>query len=390
MDWSEVDKALSEAVVPFGADAEAIFKSGKFVTPGAVLLVGCGGDVVYNKAFGCRSLLPEITPMKKDIVFDIASLTKAIVTTTLTMQAIERGKLSLDKRLTQILQTFSTIGKERMTVRHLLAHCSGYAAHKPFYRGIASASKGERSGMLWSRGAVEFIYNELYRMPLDNLPGTATCYSDLGFILLGHVLEVVYGGESLDKLATRNIFQPLGLRNLGFIDLSKTKRRGLEPVTDIIAPTSSCQNRKTILCGEVQDENAWVMGGVAPHAGVFSTAADIHLFATEMLRCWHGIGSLVPQRLVQEFWKKDTTVPGSTWALGWDTPTPGKSSSGKYFSQSAVGHLGYTGCSLWIDPERELDVVLLTNRVHPSAENESIKKFRPIIHDLVMETLGFA
>jgi CubicO group peptidase (beta-lactamase class C family) len=168
------------------------------------------------------------------------------------------------------------------------------------------------------------------------------------------------------------------------------KRRGLAPVTDMIAPTAECPWRERILCGEVHDDNAWAMGGVAGHAGLFSTARDVHAFATEMIDCYHGRGGLVSQDTVRKFWTLDNSIEGSSWALGWDTPSPEHSSSGRYFSRNSVGHLGFTGCSLWIDPDRELDVVLLSNRVHPNPENNLIREFRPLIHDLVMETLGLA
>ena len=158
----------------------------------------------------------------------------------------------------------------------------------------------------------------------------------------------------------------------------------------MIAPTAECQWRGQILSGEVHDDNAWVMGGVAGHAGVFSTAEDVNLFATEMINCYHGRGNLVDRDVIREFWTRAGVDQKSSWALGWDTPSEQKSSSGQYFSENAVGHLGYTGCSLWIDHERELSVVLLSNRIHPTPDNGSIREFRPKIHDLVMETLGYS
>ncbi len=392
MNWSKVDQALEQACVPFHkggrADDDSAAKR-KAVFPGAVLLVAQGGEVLHHKAFGSRSLLPEATEMHEDVVFDIASLTKALLTTTLVMQFVGSGQLSVDRKVSRILQSFSSQGKDKMTVHHLLNHSSGYPAIIPFYKELAKLDKGERAGIMTSRGAVDYVYNEIVRGRIEHPSGTVVKYSDVGFILLGHILEVVSGAQPLDKLFQKYIATPLGLRSMGFVDLSKVKRRGLAPITDIIAPTADCPWRKRILCGEVHDDNAWAMGGVAAHAGLFSTALDVHTVASALIESFHGRSDFVNQKVVKQFWALDHAVAGSTWALGWDTPSAEGSSAGKYFSEGSVGHLGFTGCSLWIDPSRELDVVLLTNRIHPSTENNLIKEFRPKIHDLVMEALGF-
>ncbi len=405
MDWSKVDEAMESACVPYrdgtaaasphtGQRNSASRSGGQraaapaAVFPGAVLLVGRGGEILYQRAFGCRSTVPETAPMDRDIVFDVASLTKPVVTTTLLMQLIDRGLLDVDRRISRVIQTCSTHGKEKITIRNLLNHSSGYPAYIPFYKQIAQAHFSNRTGIMASRGAVDAIYNEIFRMKLENPPGKVAKYSDVGFILLGAVLETICGGMSVEKLAIREIFKPLGLSASGFINLAALRSRGLAPDHSRIAATADCPWRKRVIWGEVHDDNAWVMGGVAAHAGLFSTASDLHRYAVEMINCWYGRGRLVSQQVVRQFWTRDESVPGSTWALGWDTPSSKKSSAGKYFPPNAVGHLGYTGCSIWIDPQRELDVILLTNRVHPSTENNQIREFRPQIHDLVMETLG--
>lgn len=392
MDWSKVDEAMNAACIPYREGAAPLSSSGRssspgHVFPGAVLLVGRGGKVVHQKAYGCRAVTPEMAPMAEDTVFDVASLTKPVVTTTLLMQLVDRGLLDVDRRISRVIQSCSTHGKDKITIRNLLNHSSGYPAYVPFYKQIAQAHFGSRTGIMASRGAIDAIYNEIFRMKLETPPGKVARYSDVGFILLGAVLETICGGMTVEKLAARNIFRPLGLSASGFINLSALKSRGLAPDHSRIAATADCPWRKRVIWGEVHDDNAWVMGGVAPHAGLFSTASDLHVFASEMIDCWFGRGSLVSQETIRQFWTRDETVPGSTWALGWDTPSK-KSSAGKYFPARSVGHLGYTGCSIWIDPQRELDVILLTNRVHPSTENNQIREFRPQIHDLVMETLG--
>jgi CubicO group peptidase (beta-lactamase class C family) len=275
-----------------------------------------------------------------------------------------------------------------MTVRHLLNHTSGYPATAAYYRQIANADRGDRSGMMTSRCAVESIYSEIFRAKLDNLPGKVTRYSDIGFILLGHALEVV-SGMNLDKLFSKFLMKNVRVPSSGFVDIAVMRRRGLETVNEIIAPTAECPWRRKILCGEVHDDNAWAMGGVAAHAGLFTTATDIHTIASELINCYHGRSDTYSPDLVKEFWTRRESDPEGNWALGWETAGAKKSSAGQYFSTSAVGHSSYTGCSLWIDPERELDVVLLSNRIHPSPDTNSIREFRPVIHDLVMESLGY-
>ena len=390
INWTSVDEALNSAVLTCSEDSAVLAHRRRYVFPGAVLLVGLEGEVVYHKAFGCRSLSPSVTPMTRDVVFDVASLTKPLITTTLIMQCVERGILSVDRRLSRIFQTFGTYGKEKITVRHLLNHTSGYPATAPFYKQIARLDNGARTGVMTSRGAVETVLNEIFRAKIEHSPGQVTRYSDIGFILLGRVLEIMSGGMTLDKLATNNIFKQLGMHSSGFIDLAALRRRGLKVDTSMIAPTAECQWRGRVLCGEVHDENAWVMGGVAPHAGLFTTAYDVHRFAAEMIRCWHGKGKFLGKDIVRDFWCLDGMDPRSTWALGWDTPSLVDSSSGHHFSANSVGHLGYTGCSLWIDVRRRVHVVLLSNRIHPTAENNAIREFRPHLHDLVMEALGFS
>ena len=402
MIWTRVDKALTEAVLPCSSEVANDFHRRKFVAPGMTLLVGQGGDILYHKAFGCRSIVPDVTALDKDMVYDVASLTKALVTTTLAMKFVEQGRLTVDRKLSHVLQSFSSFGKERITVRHLLAHCSGFPAHIAFYKKIAQLSKKANAGdfteseLLHSREAVEMVYRDIVRSKTDNLPGKVTVYSDVGFIILGSVLEVIGGGVPFRKLAEQQVFHPLRLMSSGFVDLALLKRGLIESKPEIIVPTAKCPWREKIILGEVHDDNAWVMGGAAGHAGLFTTARDIHHVANELMHCWKGKGRFVDREVVRMFWTKDSSVESSSWALGWDTPSQysssgagAVSSSGRFFSRHAIGHLGFTGCSIWIDPEREIDVILLTNRIHPSTDNESIKQFRPALHDLVMETLGY-
>jgi CubicO group peptidase (beta-lactamase class C family) len=194
-------------------------------------------------------------------------------------------------------------------------------------------------------------------------------------------------GTLLDRFCQDRIFGPLDLGCTSFHDLTQLKTRAVRPPEGEIAPTENCSWRKKVICGEVHDDNAYAMGGVAGHAGLFSSARDIHSLLARLNRCLRGRDPFLPQALLQEFLSKDETVKDSNFALGWDTPSPSKSASGMCFSRRSVGHLGFTGTSIWWDLEKNCHVVLLSNRVHPTRKNEKIREFRPYIHDLIMKTL---
>ncbi len=360
---------------------------GRRVFPGAVLLVREGTRVFYLRAFGSRSLEPAAAMMREDTIFDIASLTKAFATSVAMMLLVRDGKVRLDDRVTRFFHNFGVFGKTHITFRHLLSHCSGLAAWKPFYKDIASIEKrGGRINFLGSPAAKAHVYQLLHQEHLEQPPGTRTVYSDLGFMLLGAIIEEI-SAQSLDRFCQEHIFRPLGAKTMAFVDLSLMRSRRLEPATEWIAPTERCPWRKKLLCGEVHDDNAYAMGGVAGHAGVFAPARDLDTLLVALKQCYAGNSALIPARIVREFWSPDATVPGSTWCLGWDTPSPTSSSAGTSFSRHSVGHLGFTGCSVWLDIERDRHVILLSNRVHPTRDNDQIKAFRPHIHDVIAQAI---
>ena len=210
--------------------------------------------------------------------------------------------------------------------------------------------------------------------------GGITLYSDLGFMLLARMVEAV-GGDRLDRLVRRDVYDPLGLGNLFFVDLDAPR------ATRDYAATEQCPWRKKLLCGEVHDDNAWAVGGIDGHAGLFGTALDLHrlLWALQSAGDGSTARGLFPENLVKLFF---TRAPGSERALGFDAPARTGYSSGRYFSRKSVGHLGFTGTSFWTDPARGISVILLTNRVHPSRENTGIRDFRPRLHNAVMESRG--
>ena len=356
------------------------------VFPGAVLLLREGTRVFYHRAFGHRSLEPEVTRMSEDTIFDLSSLTKPFATSVAVMLMLKDGKIGLDDRVTRFFHNFGVYGKTHITFRHLLTHSSGLPAWKPYFKSVLQIERAGRINFLGSHGAKVHVYQEIQRERLEAPPGTQALYSDLGFMLLGAVVEEV-SGMTLDRFCHERIFRPLGLRTTGFVDLSLLRARRVQPVTEMIAPTERCPWRKKILCGEVHDDNAYAMGGVAGHAGLFASAKDLDVLLCRLKDCYGGGSQMIPQRIMQQFWTRDDTVPGSTWCLGWDTPAPVGSSAGTHFSPHSVGHLGFTGTSLWLDLEHDRHVILLSNRIHPSRDNELIKAFRPFIHDVIVGAL---
>lgn len=373
MDFQPVESAFEQAV------AEGIF-------PGAVVLVAKDGEVVYERSFGYRSLAPRKTPMELGTIFDLASLTKPMATTVAIMLLVKEKKLRLDDLITRVIPMYGVLGKNLTTVRQLLNHSAGLPAWKPFHEEIIKHEKGGRINFVASRAAKNYVFEQIHRERSVTTPGSQCLYSDLGFMILGEAIEVLTG-NTLDRFCQEKIFRPLGLRATGFIDLTQLRTHRLQPVEDMIAPTENCPWRKKILCGEVHDDNAYAMGGVVGHAGLFSSARDVHTFLVRMSHCHEGKDSFLPQPLVEEFFKKDESSLDANFALGWDTPSSERSASGHMFSPRSVGHLGFTGCSLWWDIEKRCHVVLLSNRVHPTRKNEKIKDFRPHIHDQIMKVL---
>jgi CubicO group peptidase (beta-lactamase class C family) len=374
MGFPAVEDALDEAV-------------SRGVFPGAVLLVSRGGEVLLERAVGSRSIEPERAAMRPEVVFDLSSLTKPLATTLAFLLLVKDRRVSIDDRVTRYFHNFGVHGKGRVTFRHLLTHTSGLAAHRPFHKEVARLERqGGRLNFVASRGAKDWVCEQIQREKLEAETGTKVIYSDLGFMLLGQLVETV-SRQTLDRFCHARIYGPLGLRALSFIDLTQMRTRRIEPVSEMIAATARCPWRKRVLCGEVDDDNAYAMGGVAGHAGLFGSARDVDALGRVLVAAGRGEHDFLPRELVEAMWTVDTSVPGSTRTLGWDTPSPRNSSAGTRMSPRTVGHLGFTGVSLWIDLERDVQVVLLTNRVHPSRDNDRLGEFRPRIHDLVMESL---
>jgi beta-N-acetylhexosaminidase len=364
-------REFSERLKPaYDVLARAV-KDGAF--PGGVLGIGWRNELAIHP-FGKMTYNAKAARVTDHTIYDVASLTKPLVTTTAVMMLVESKQIDLDAPVSRYFPEFVCGAKfdpdsdwrQRITIRRLLLHTAGLAPHRDFFKQAKS-----------KRAVIERVISE----PLVREPGTQIEYSDLGFILLGAIVEALTG-EPLDAFARQRIFIPLGMVASQFNPAKKLRAS--------IAPTEKdAAYRTRLVHGEVHDENAWAMGGVAGHAGLFSTARDVAAFAQMMLN--GGIYAhrrLLARATVQEFTKRQQ-IGNSARTLGWDVPVA-PSSSGRYFSGRTYGHTGFAGTSLWIDPERELFVVLLTNRVHPTRANDKIRQVRPAVHDAVIESLALA
>jgi beta-glucosidase-like glycosyl hydrolase/CubicO group peptidase (beta-lactamase class C family) len=343
--------------------------------PGATLAVGYRGRVAIH-AFGNLSYEGNAPAVDVRTMYDIASLTKVVVTTTLAAKLVEGDfpvPLDLDAKVERYLPEWvaSANGQDlewrhKVTVRHLLTHTAGLPPFKEYWR--TSKSKQE-------------TVSRIFAEALDYEPGTKEVYSDLGIILMAEIIERLTG-RALDDLARAQIFSPLGMKD--------TMYRPAKNLWPGIAPTEFDRNlRHRLVQGEVHDENAFTMGGVSGHAGVFSTAPDLAAFCQMLLNGGVYRHHRVLKRATIAQFTEPQPLSNGTRTLGWVVPTEG-SSSGHYFSAHSFGHTGFTGTSIWIDPDRQLFVVLLTNRVNPTRENQKIAQVRPALHDAVMQALGLA
>jgi len=330
--------------------------------PGAAVAIAQHGKLIAHKGLGHFTYDATSPAVAAETVYDLASVTKVIATTTACMILHDRGLLKLDQCLVDLLPEFASDDPRRrqVTLRMLLAHSSGLPAYVKLFQ--TAHNKDE-------------LLQQALQIPLTAAPGSRAEYSDIGFILLGQALEKL-SGEPLDQFCQREIFAKLNLAPTCFNPPASLKLS--------IPPTEDDRTfRHRLIQGEVNDENASVMGGVAGHAGCFSTVLDVSLFAQCMLQ---GGSPLVKKETLEIFTRRQDSPPGSSRTLGWDTPSQ-PSQSGRYFSSRSYGHLGYTGTSLWIDPDRQLSVTLLTNRTWPDRVSHSIKQIRPAFHDAVIEAL---
>ncbi len=393
---------LQKAIVDraFPAASVAVTHRGRLVVLKAV------GDFTYNGGAAIITSSKRSEDIDSSTLFDLASLTKVVATTPMAMLLYNRGLLDLDAPLAAIVPEFLTDAAEdsrrhEVTLRMLMAHSSGLPAYEKLF--LKTKTRDQ-------------LLRAAFTMPLAADPATRALYSDIGFIILGIALERL-ADESLDRFCQREIFSRLAMTTTTFNPPAGMRAR-IPPTADErvkqdegdvlarempqekrISPGSPAPVRSTfrrkIIQGEVQDENANVLGGVAAHAGLFSTARDLAQFADAMLECGPAASArevkgknnrIFTPETVALFTQREAAPPGTSRALGWDTPSS-PSQSGKYFSTNSFGHLGYTGTSLWIDPVRQLSITLLTNRTWPDCSNQAIKTVRPRFHDALIEAL---
>ena len=328
--------------------------------PGAVVAVGRNGHLAYLRSYGKLDTAAGFAPTSDSSVYDVASLTKVVGTTTALMLLEEKGQLNIDRTVVSYIPELNAPEKAGITVRQLLTHRGGFEAFSDLWRR--------------NRGRDQYI-EQLNARPLANPPGTKMVYSDWDFILLGLVVERITG-STLDAFLEGNVFKPLGMTDSRFLPPAELKPR--------IAPTEIDSARGHIHA-EVHDPNAWAMGGVAGHAGLFSSARDLSVFAQMMLNGgeMNGVRLLKPATIARWTARQG---PESSRALGWDTPSP-NSSAGHYFSPRSFGHTGYTGTSIWIDPEKQLYVILLANRVNPTSANQKHVPLRRAVADAVQRAV---
>jgi len=351
-------------VIDFAGAAEVVERGvGDRAFPAAVVEVGSRDGVLWQQAFGRLDHDADAAVTRADTIFDLASLTKVIATTSLVMRLVERGTVRLNHPIRNWIPEWRGNDREHVTVRSLLSHSSGLTAWLPFFRDHT--------------GRQEFQH-AICSLPLEYQPDTQSIYSDLGFILLGFIVEDAGGGpfqRQAEALLSELTAAPL-LFN---------------PPADLrasIAPTENDPWRGRRLIGEVHDENCWALGGAAGHAGLFGTAAAVGDFARAILGALNGSDSRLATPKTARTFVTRAGIPGSR-ALGWDTMLP-TSSCGTKMSASAFGHTGFTGTTLWIDPERGIYVVFLTNRVNPTRENTTIQRVRPALHDAVIDAVDGA
>ena len=371
--------SLADRVAAFGQFGAACGILQQAVTarafPGCSFGVLAEGQVVLENAIGRFTYQEDSPAVTRETVYDLASLTKVAATTAMAMLLHQRRQIDLETRLADLLPELME-GRElgssasRITLRHLLSHSSGLPGYVELFRSATSP---------------ELLLRACLQLPLEAEPGVRVEYSDPGFILLSKGLEAA-AGEKFDNWVQREIFEPLRMTATAF------RRAGAQGGSSIPPTETDSRFRCRQIQGEVQDENAWVLGGVAGNAGLFSNVSDLLRLANEILSAKGYPGrptAKIFDRATIELFAERQPPGGNSFAVGWDTPS-GNSSSGKYFSRHSIGHLGFSGCSLWIDLEAGVAIVLLTNRTWPDRQSQLIKTVRPAFHDAVREALGSA
>ncbi len=353
---------------------EAIAKG---IAPGMALAFGRSDRSLFHYSTGAAMLTPHETPLHSGSLFDLASLTKVLATTLIIMRLYERNILDIDSTLTQLHPDYSGSECAELSLRQLLAHCSGLPATEQFYRDQLpdTPDPEERHREILAR---------IRKTRLVYLPNTETKYSDLGPILLGDLLEHL-SQQRLDHVFASEVGAPLKLEDAFFVHLQTPLPLAQHPLKTFVA-TENCPWRQRVICGQVHDENAYLLGGVAGHAGLFASLQAVEKIAQTLLLAAAGQSDYLSSKTIDYFTQRQDVLPSSSRVLGWDTPSE-NSSCGQYFSAKSFGHTGFTGTSLWIDLEQNSYIALLANRIHPNRNNRTFLSFRPQLHDQVVNAM---
>jgi len=343
----------------------------KAVFPGAAVGISLWNGNQYQRKidhYGLARMYPQNRKLTPATAFDLASLTKPLATVPALLSLMAKGQLNWEMNLSQIFPGEIGEDKADITIKQLMTHGAGLPSHKDYFKKLITFRDNKKKA----------LFSWIIQEKLQYQPGRDCLYSDLGFLLLGYIIEKI-SGKNLAEYITEEIYRPINLQDsLFYIDH--------EPQDQMYAATEICPWTGQILSGRVHDDNCRALGGVAGHAGLFGTIEGVLQWCEYLLsqlkeRCTH-------PAFTNELLKKAVNKePNSAWTPGFDTPSPSGSSSGRFLSPSAFGHLGFTGTSFWIDPQKELIIILLTNRVHPSRHNELIRQFRPLFHDTILQTL---
>ena len=347
------------------------------IAPGMAVAFGRSDQSLLHYSAGAAMLQPQQIPLQNGAYFDLASLTKVLATTLIIMRFYERGILDIDAPLAQLHPGYADTPCAALSPRQLLAHCAGLPATERLY--LDQAPHGPD---------LEVRRRETLspdrHIPLADPPNSETRYSDLGPIVLGDLLEHL-SQQRLDHLFANEVCSPLHIDDAFFVHLQTPLPRAQHPRETFVA-TEDCSWRQQVLCGQVHDENAYLLGGVAGHAGLFASLQAVEKLAQMLLLAAAGQSNYLSAKTLQHFTQRQHLVPDSSRALGWDTPSE-NSSSGQYFSANSFGHTGFTGTSLWIDREQNRYIALLANRVHPSRSNSAFLRFRPELHDQIINSM---
>jgi len=354
-------------------ELECLFKQSikEEIFPGAVVGISVfsgSKKEIFLASFGSATY--DGLPLSKEIFYDLASLTKPLATTLAVISLLKNKILDLQDTLSDLLEIELPKDKKNIKLIHLLGHCSGLPAYRPYFKDLAGKKKYRGSAVIKKIMAEKMAYKT----------GESQLYSDLGFMLIGEIIKKKTSLR-LDEYVNKKIYKPMGIDKLLFFNFNNKIKKGVN-----YAPTELCNWRKKLLYGQVHDDNAFTMQGVAGHAGMFGNIYGVTALVNYLIDIIEGRKDHpdINREYLNKFIKKNNN---EYFGLGFDTPSSENSSSGHYFSEKSFGHLGFTGTSFWVDLEKKISIVLLTNRVHPDRKNEKIRKFRPVFHDLIMKKL---